>query len=356
MSIVEFNVSEEAFRRMQRLARARRQKLSDLLSDFLPSLLEESPRARISGDDRTLRVKASSACDPEDVSRVFEAFGSGLPRKVRRSAGGPDVPVEFVRTERGDLAVTLESGRMLVDPGEPARLYRDLFPYVRDRLPSYYSLEHYHLACQAEQRYLKYLHEPAKFHLPDSASVMVDAGAYVGFKAMAMADHMGPQGLVIAIEMMGDNYETLVYNIELNGLSDRIVPIHVAVSDGTPTARHYRRSEDRKTNSIVAIDGAGPGELGEVRAESLESILARVGVGHVDYLNVQLNGAESSALAGLGSYLERTGTVFAACPHKVRGEPLRQPIVDLLEGGGFEIVEEGKPGRVVAQRTVGAAF
>lgn len=259
------------------------------------------------------------------------------------------MPVEFVRTEHGNLAVKLEGGRTLVDPGEPATLYRELFPYVRDRLPSYYSLEHYHLVCQAEQRYLKYLQRPSKFYIPDEASVMVDAGAYIGFKAMAMADHMGPRGVVIAIEMMRDNYETLLDNIELNGLWGRIIPVHVAVSDGAPRVRHYRRSEDRKTNSIVAIDGAEAGELGEVPGESLESILGRCGVEHVDYLNVQLNGAELNALRGLGSYLERTRTVFAASPHRVEGEPLRQPIVDLLEGQGFSVVEEDKPGRVVAQ-------
>ena len=55
-------------------------------------------------------------------------------------------------------------------------------------------------------------------------------------------------------------------------------------------------------NSVASVDEKAPPLKGEAQAYSLDTLIFQSGFEQVDYLNLQLNGAEVEALEGLQKY------------------------------------------------------
>ncbi len=236
---------------------------------------------------------------------------------------------------------------MFYDHGRISPRDEALFEVVKDRLPADWGPVEYKMGVLVQQRYLKYLSHPGSFHFPAHAQVAVDAGCYIGCKAIAMADAMGPACRVIAIEIADDNFELLERNIAENGLSDRVKPVRAAISDVDGLGQHFLRHEVGMGHSLVATERGGP--TGAVlETKSLATIFSELGLDAIDYLNIQLNGAEPQAIAGLGRWISRVGTFFVACPYTVGGASLRPSIVEPLKKAGCTILDDGKTRRVVA--------
>jgi FkbM family methyltransferase len=162
--------------------------------------------------------------------------------------------------------------------------------------------------------------------------VVVDGGAYVGEFTVFAAKLCGKDGLVIAFEPDEENYQRLLANIELNGLKNvKVVKKGLWSSDG-------RMLFDATGNVGAAIiqnkeDAAGTAIRIEV--VSLDEELARLGVDHVDFLKMDIEGAEIEAVRGARRALEGNVMVAIASYHIVDGQQTCIALEDILRQWGY---------------------
>jgi hypothetical protein len=116
----------------------------------------------------------------------------------------------------------------------------------------------------------------------------------------------------------------------------------------TDLARH-------RSNTLVARPAGGVA----VRCEALDALLEREGVGTIDLLKMNVEGAEALALAGMPRALARTRHVAIACHDfkaGARAPAMRslEDVRDALERAGFAVARRhGDPRPAVAQVVYG---
>jgi len=129
--------------------------------------------------------------------------------------------------------------------------------------------------------------------------IVSEMGAYQGFCSLKLAQQVGATGKVIAIEPMPDNFRLLKKNKIANNL-DQLEIVNKGVWDISKTLVFNRKIGDGQSSSIE-MDYTG-GEKIEVSADTLDQIYKEVGVDNLDFIIIQLNGAEINALRGLTSF------------------------------------------------------
>lgn len=135
----------------------------------------------------------------------------------------------------------------------------------------------------------------------------IDVGAHIGLYTLLFAKLVGPSGRVIAFEAEAENYGRLLGNIALNSHAT-VVAEHLAV---------YRTSGSVVLNLFEPALGAWhsigapqlphalrPGEIAvpvaavEVKSVSLDDYCRSAGIGHVQLLKIDVEGAEPDVLEG----------------------------------------------------------
>jgi FkbM family methyltransferase len=134
-------------------------------------------------------------------------------------------------------------------------------------------------------------------------SVVVDAGASCGIYTVAAARLVGPTGRVVSFEPGARAADVLDRNIELNdlgnvrlhrtALSDRVGRVRLLANRG-PVAQSISFETD-------AIDG-----FDEVPTTTLDETLAHEGIDRVDFIKMDIEGAEELALRGAETLLARS--------------------------------------------------
>jgi FkbM family methyltransferase len=174
-------------------------------------------------------------------------------------------------------------------------------------------------------------------YTPDQGDVVFDVGAGVGAETLLFSRLVGPAGRVVSIEAHPRTYGRVVELCNANGLAN-VTPLQVAAaeSDGTATitdlANHVR-------NTTLA---AAPNGI-EVPARRLETIAKSLDITYIDLLKVNIEGAEVSALRGLGPLLAKTRYVCIACHDFLADEGgaktfrTKAAVRELLLEHGFEL-------------------
>ncbi len=132
-------------------------------------------------------------------------------------------------------------------------------------------------------------------------------------------------------------YGRVVELCHANGLAN-VTPLQVAAaeSDGTATITDLA-NHVRNTTLAAARDGI------EVPARRLETIAKSLDITYIDLLKVNIEGAEVSALRGLGSLLAKTRYVCIACHDFLADEGgaetlrTKAAVRELLLEHGFEL-------------------
>jgi FkbM family methyltransferase len=126
--------------------------------------------------------------------------------------------------------------------------------------------------------------------------IAIDVGANLGLWAMGAARRIGPAGHVYAIEPEESNTARLERNIELNGLSWISVD-RLALSDRGGEVTLYKPRYDhsghpslgRRQDVDLSVN---------VQATTLDEYCASRGLGHVDFLKSDVEGAEMLVFRG----------------------------------------------------------
>jgi FkbM family methyltransferase len=173
---------------------------------------------------------------------------------------------------------------------------------------------------------------------PREGDAIVEIGAGVGWEIGLWSRLVGPSGTVVAVEADPDTFEWLERRCQLNGL-DNVVRLQVAIADRP---------------GVVQMEGDGPWEGRRIaaadtgtRVEAITfgELLARTGLDHVDLVKMNIEGAESLVLRGMGDAFARVGHFVVSCHDYMLGRGETDPglrtkdeVVAMLTAAGFTVV------------------
>jgi FkbM family methyltransferase len=152
-------------------------------------------------------------------------------------------------------------------------------------------------------------------HRPKAGDVIIDIGAGRGEDTLAFSTAVGPTGRVIAIEADPFSYRLLERFCALNQLTN-VEPIHVALMDrpGAVTIAETSTLWEGNTAGWSSDkDGAN------VEAKTLDQLCSELSIAKVDYLKMNIEGAERFALIG-GRETLRQVDALCVCAHDFRAE------------------------------------
>lgn len=133
---------------------------------------------------------------------------------------------------------------------------------------------------------------------------VIDVGANHGYYTVLFADLVGPDGLVAAIEPHPRTAELLRRSVDVNGFSGRVTVTEMAASaeDGGSLVFHAPPTEPKNARVVPGGDLSHPEHV-KVKAGRIDSIVKRWD--RVDFVKIDVEGAEEAALAGLTRVLKR---------------------------------------------------
>lgn len=125
---------------------------------------------------------------------------------------------------------------------------------------------------------------------------VVDVGANIGLWVMGAAKRAGESGKVHAIEPIPDNYSRLVSNLELNGLGS-VETAKIAIADRSGRSTMFRPDYDNSGHPTLARREGVEHPI-EVEALTLDEYCSRSGIEKLDFLKVDVEGAELLVFRG----------------------------------------------------------
>jgi FkbM family methyltransferase len=149
-------------------------------------------------------------------------------------------------------------------------------------------------------------------YTPTAGDSIIDIGAGRGEDVLPFAQGVGPAGKVVAVEAHPATYSHLKRFCELNRLSN-VFPIHAAVMDAPGTVS-VDDGESWLTNTVRRA-----GEGIRVRATTVDDICRELRLGQIDFLKMNIEGAEVRALLGMNSTISRIRNLCVCC-HDFRAD------------------------------------
>jgi len=245
------------------------------------------------------------------------------------------LPISDSGIDEGDPFVKLEDGTILF--GTRTRIYDSAYRFLDRRIKAKLSKDCIQVAADVVIRYVecglqyggpkkqsRYTVQPG-----DRVSEM---GGYQGFCSVKLAQQVGPEGRVVAIEPMADNFRLLERNKQANHL-DQLIVVNRAVWDTHKTVQFQRRKGDGQSSSIEM--GYKDGDTYDVPAETLDQIYRKTGVKPVDFVIIQLNGAEINGLRGLTDFAPRHLSIAAR--YDTEGEDAALAVKKFLIDRNYEV-------------------
>ena len=186
-------------------------------------------------------------------------------------------------------------------------------------MPSLRVLGHAFRAWRRNMRWAK--HEPETPYLADllsGAPVCLHVGASDGRHSYVMTQ-VAPDARIYAFEPSAFTFEVLKTCLAWHGIGRQVTPIHAAVSDApgelllvTPKKTSGRMGRAYAYVAETAPEGKVRPDLEDVGVEvqptpvvTLDDYCARNGVARVDFIRMDIEGAEQKALAGAEAILDR---------------------------------------------------
>jgi FkbM family methyltransferase len=174
---------------------------------------------------------------------------------------------------------------------------------------------------------------------PRPGDFIIDAGAGKGEDTVIFSKAVGPAGKVISIEAHPITFRCLRLCCELNHLHNVTTTNFAIIDARRPVAIETQRGW--QANRIVTIDAK---DSLRVPGLSLDELVQREGVKRVDFLKMNIEGAEALAIRGMEGTLRITRALCISC-HDFRadngeGEFFRtkQLVQGAVKRAGFRIV------------------
>lgn len=170
----------------------------------------------------------------------------------------------------------------------------------------------------------------------EEGDIVVDAGASVGAFSQSVVDRAD---IVIALEPELSNAECLKKN--LSDYTNVEVVEKALWSEGGSASFELK---DSILGHRISVEG-----YDRVDTVTLEEIADTYSLERIDFLKMDIEGAEVEALKGAGRGLDITRKAVIAAYHERRGKKTAEQVQQLLDDRGFDVSEEND--FVYAKRT-----
>lgn len=172
-----------------------------------------------------------------------------------------------------------------------------------------------------------------KYHKLQLGDIVIDAGAYWGDTTLPFAKMVGREGKVIALEPIPRLFKLLEENISLNDLGNVIV-LEEALFD-TVGAQKFKL-----TDNWYQVDE--PGErVYQLKTTTLDEIVKRFNLSRVDFIKMDIEGAEIEAIKGARETINKFHPYFAIASYHTRdGKQTWETIEPMLKEYGYEVFTE----------------
>ena len=110
---------------------------------------------------------------------------------------------------------------------------------------------------------------------------------------------VGKNGKVFAFEPEPTNYNSLVRNISLNNLQN-VIPVKLGLSNSEKVIKLYRNERDEGMHSLAQINKHN---YVKIQTITLDAFCTEYSISRVDFLKIDIEGAEVKALQGMKNIL-----------------------------------------------------
>jgi FkbM family methyltransferase len=171
---------------------------------------------------------------------------------------------------------------------------------------------------------------------PKAGDVIIDVGAGIGTETFVFSRAIGPQGRVLAIEAHPTTFRILRAQVRANRL-DNVLLCPLAVTDVDRAV--FIEDRQRHERNTISSEWAPGLRRQAVPGLPLDDICRRFGVDRVDFLKMNIEGAEMVALPGMLETIGRTHHVCIACHDFLGAEDeryrTRERVLTFLRDRGF---------------------
>lgn len=176
----------------------------------------------------------------------------------------------------------------------------------------------------------------------------IDVGANQGEYSLWAARKVGNRGKVVAFEPMPQLYDQLIENIRLNTeFHKTISPVKLGLSDKKGEVILYASEDSNEgTNTIYNTDKFSI-EIGQIQLDTLDAQLKELNVNEVNFLKIDVEGAELQVLKGALTTLEKHRPILLLEINKdacIAGGYQPEDILELLKPFNYSFSKIGLRG------------
>src|SRR5918998_4237267 len=180
------------------------------------------------------------------------------------------------------------------------------------------------------------------FH-PKEGDTVVDIGAHMGRYTITSSKSVGASGRVIAVEAHPYNFRLLQDNLRLNKLTN-VCALNLAVYSKKARLKLYLPDEDLgytghhslMTNYLATKNRKQKeGRYIEVQADTLDNLLRSKGITTVNWIKIDVEGAEYEVLKGAVETLAESKDISILV--EVHGKETYHPTMELFKLNNFKI-------------------
>jgi len=190
--------------------------------------------------------------------------------------------------------------------------------------------------------------------VPQPGELIFDIGGELGFETEQFSELVGPQGRVFTFECLPDHVRRLREMAERRG---NITVIERACWNCPDTLEFSVGRTPGSGTAVADVRGQAGQELADpgrekvkVQAETLDSLWHQHAAGRpVDFLKMDIEGAEYEALEGAAEMLRHTRRAVIAAYHLRNGVRTADRVADMLRAA-FPLVEIHENNHVYASR------
>jgi FkbM family methyltransferase len=194
-----------------------------------------------------------------------------------------------------------------------------------------------------------------EYFIPDEEDTVVDVGAHIGLYTIITAKRVGPTGKVIAIEPDPENFKILKKNISLNQLSN-VEPLECAAYSAKKKLKLFLPEvEGGRTifNTVIQDRVRSCNDFLEVEANTLDNILNENNVQRVNWIKIDVEGAELEVLKGASNVLKANKSIILLI--EIHGRETYLQVINFLKAHDLHIIyeknnEKGDWGHVIARK------
>ena len=169
----------------------------------------------------------------------------------------------------------------------------------------------------------------------EPSDMVLDVGACIGGFTIPASFAVGKKGFVVAIEPEPKNLDAL------KKASSNLDNVHIVEKCAWSHRGKLKLYIDETNPGGHSLVQPKSGRTIKIQADTLDNIVAEIGMKRVDFIKMDIEGAELEALEGARKILKSARKVVVEC-HHINGKPTWPKVQQFLKNNGFKTyVEDG---------------